>query len=85
MIKTFVCDRCGAETGKDYTTSIWGNWIAGAEKIPTCYDLCRNCAYEFRAFLVGKREQPDFRKEFEEMQRAIWWGLQDQDGGHDES
>ena len=84
MIKTFVCDRCGAETEKDYTTSIWCGWIAGTEKIPPRYDLCRNWAYEFRAFLGGKM-QPDNRKELEEMQRVVWQRLQDQDGGHDES
>lgn len=84
MIKTFVCDRCGAEIEKDYTTSIWCSWIAGTEKIPPRYDLCRNCAYEFRAFLGGKM-QPDYRKELEEMQRVVWQRLQDQDGGHDES
>ena len=84
MIKTVVCDRCGAETEKDYTASIWCGWIAGTEKIPPRYDLCRNCAYEFRAFLGGKL-QPDYRKELEEMQRVVWQRLQDQDGGHDES
>ena len=84
MIKTLVCDRCGAETEKDCTTSIWCNWIAGTGKIPPRYDLCRNCAYEFRAFLGGKM-QPDYRKEREEMQRVVGQRLQDQDGGHDES
>ena len=84
MIKTFVCDRCGAETEKDYTTSIWCGWIAGTEKIPPRYDLCRNCAYEFRAFLGGKM-QPDYRKELEEMQRVVWQRLQDRDGAHEES
>ena len=59
MIKTFICDRCGTEMGKDYTTSIWCRWMAGTEKIPPRYDLCRNCVYDFRAFLERKKEWKD--------------------------
>ena len=59
------CDRCGVEMAKDYTTSIWCSWITGPEKIPPRYDLCRNCAYEFRAFLErkkGQKNEVDFRE-----------------------
>lgn len=34
MIKTFICDRCGAEVDKDHTAIIWCSWITGPEKIP---------------------------------------------------
>lgn len=64
MIKTFVCDRCGAETEKDYTTSIWCSWIAGTEKIPPRYDLCRNCAYGIRTIygMTGAQSIPVLQK-----------------------
>lgn len=59
MIKTFVCDRCGAEVDKDNTAIIWCSWIVETGRIPPRYDLCRNCVYDFRAFLEGKKEWED--------------------------